>query len=600
MNKNRLSVAAAVLLTFSITPAVRVQAATYYVDSVNGDDYESGTSPQSAWKSMSKINATTFQPGDNILLKAGSAWTGQFHPKGSGSEGMPIIIDRYIDGRNEHARPLIRGQGLITNVIYLYNQEYWEIKNIEVTNFLQGDTSLKRGVYIKAKDFGTVHHIHLQNLLIHDINGDLTDKDNGGIFCEITGNAKPTKFDDLLIDDCHIYDVDRTGISNSSSWETRTFTTSTNWYPSTNVVIRDNLIERAGNNGLIVRVCDGALIEHNIFRQCSLKGSGNAMFPFNCDNTLVQYNEACQTVYNPGDADASGFDSDYRCKNSIFQYNYSHDNDHGFMLVCCQGGPSRFNDGTVVRYNISQNDGGNVFRISGQTTNTQIYNNTIYLGPTMSSQVIWHKSWKAWPDDTRYYNNIFYNLGSGDYDLGSSTNNVFSHNVFYGNHPLSEPHDPHKLTSAPKLINPGSGGQSINTVDGYKLRPNSPCIDSAMAIPENGSLDYWGNTVPCDDTATDRGACEFHENPRGDFDSDCDVDLKDFAVFADYWFEGTEQLFATNLTNFKQKNTRKKNSEKHACQCGSICYDISVSLITIYFCRGSHGRFRWPIQLLEY
>jgi len=76
VNKNRLSVAAAILLTFSITLAIRIQAATYYVDSVNGDDYESGTSPQSAWKSMSKINSTTFQPGDNILLNAGSAWTG--------------------------------------------------------------------------------------------------------------------------------------------------------------------------------------------------------------------------------------------------------------------------------------------------------------------------------------------------------------------------------------------------------------------------------------------------------------------------------------------------------------------------------------------
>ncbi len=48
--------------------------------------------------------------------------------------------------------------------------------------------------------------------------------------------------------------------------------------------------------------------------------------------------------------------------------------------------------GLSVRYNISQNDGGKIFRISGQTTNTQIYNNTIYVDPTMSSQVIWHKS----------------------------------------------------------------------------------------------------------------------------------------------------------------------------------------------------------------
>ena len=178
-------------------------------------------------------------------------------------------------------------------------------------------TSLKREIYIKATDYGTVHHIHLQNLLIHDVNGDLKDKNNGGIFYEITGSSKPTKFDDFLIDGCHIYDVDRTGFSNRSSWQTRTFTVNTNWYPSTNVVIRGNLIERTGNNGLIVRVCDGALVEHNVLKQCSIKGSGSAMFPFNCDNTIVQYNEAYQTVYNPGDADASGFDSDQQCLSTV-------------------------------------------------------------------------------------------------------------------------------------------------------------------------------------------------------------------------------------------------------------------------------------------
>ncbi len=509
MNKDRLGVWAAVLLTFSITLAVQVQAATYYVDAVKGLDSNPGVNPDQSWKTLEKVNSTTFVPGDHILFKAGNAWTGQLHPKGSGSEEMPIIVDRYIDGHDEDARPLIQGRGEVTNVVYLYNQEYWEIKNLEITNYLQRDTSLKRGIYIKATNYGTVHHIHLQNLLIHDVNGDLKDKDNGGIFYEITGSSKPTKFDDFLIDGCHIYDVDRTGISNRSSWQTRTFAANTNWYPSTNVVIRYNLIERTGNNGLIVRVCDGALVEHNVFKQCSLKGNGSTMFPFNCDNTVVQYNEAYQTVYNPGDADASGFDSDYRCKNSIFQYNYSHDNDDGFMVVCCQGGVTRFNDGTVVRYNISQNDGGKIFRISGQTTNTQIYNNTIYVGPTMSSRVIWHKSWKAWPDDTRYYNNIFYNLGAGDHDLGSSTNNVFSHNVFHGNHPSSEPDDPTKITDDPRFIDPGSGGLGIDTLYGYKLQSDSSCIDSGRTIPQNDGLDYWGNPVPHLRSATDRGAHEY-------------------------------------------------------------------------------------------
>ena len=43
-------------------------ATTYYVDSVGGNDDWSGTSPSTAWQSLDKVNATTFQPADEILL----------------------------------------------------------------------------------------------------------------------------------------------------------------------------------------------------------------------------------------------------------------------------------------------------------------------------------------------------------------------------------------------------------------------------------------------------------------------------------------------------------------------------------------------------
>jgi hypothetical protein len=491
-----------ILLMTALPSALK--AATYYVDSVAGNDSSNGTSSDTPWKTLAKVNTPTFQPGDQILFKANGVWSGQLSPKGSGSDGNPIVIDTYGEG----SLPLFNGGGLVQNVVYLYNQEYWEIRNLEITNYLEGDTSLKIGVYVLASNVGTVHHIHLKNLVIHDINGNLDEKNNGGIFLEITGSSTPTRFNDLLIEGCYIYNIDRTGISNVSSWDTRSLTTNTNWYPSTNVVIRNNMIERSGNNGLILRVCDGGLIEHNLFRECSLKGTGNAVFPFNCDNTLIQFNEACNTVYNIGDVDASGFDSDYRCKNTIIQYNYSHDNDHGFVLVCCQGGSTRFNDGTIVRYNISQNDGGNIFRISGTTTNTHIYNNIIYVRPGMSSRLIWHKSWEGLPDRTNYYNNIFYNLGNGNYDFDGSTNDVFSHNVFYGNHPSREPNDPNKLTSDPKFVNPGTGGIGLGTVSGYKLQPSSPCVDSGLSIANNGGKDVWGDFVPYNGI-TDRGAHEY-------------------------------------------------------------------------------------------
>ncbi|MFC4006041.1 hypothetical protein ACFOY2_02325 [Nonomuraea purpurea] len=65
---------------------------TYYVDAAAGDDTASGRDRAHAWKSLTKVNQTTFAPGDRILLRAGQRWAGQLWPKGSGRPGAPITV----------------------------------------------------------------------------------------------------------------------------------------------------------------------------------------------------------------------------------------------------------------------------------------------------------------------------------------------------------------------------------------------------------------------------------------------------------------------------------------------------------------------------
>ncbi len=512
------------LLFLFLTPLVG-EAATYYIDSQTGDDAYNGEYPDSAWASLHKVNDTIFQPGDSLLFKSDGRWEGMLWPKGSGRAAKPIVIAKYGDG----ALPLIEGNGLVDNVVYLYNQEYWIISELEITNIKPGNkNALLRGVYILGEDYGTLHNITLKNLYIHDVTGTLKAggndnlaKENGGIMYEIIGTSVVTTFDSLVIEGCKIKDVDRTGINNKSSWWIRTLHDNTNWTPSTNIIIRHNWIERTGGNGLIIREAAAPLIEYNVFKQCGLKVNGNAMFTFNCDDALVQYNESFLTVYNSGDVDASGFDGDFRCKRSLFQYNYSHDNDGGFMVVVCMGGPTRFNDSTVVRYNISQNDGdheeGKVFHISGQTTNTFIYNNSIYMKGGTKANAVEHTSWGAWPDSTWYYNNIFYNWSytRGEYVFNSSTNNFFIANVYYGWHPPNEPDDAQKITDDPQFVNPGGGAIGIDNVAAYQIKSNSPCIDAGVLLPGHSKFDYWGNPVPYAGGAPDRGAHEYQGDPAG-------------------------------------------------------------------------------------
>ena len=102
----------------------------FYVDNISGNDDNVGTIRAKAWASLDKVNSVTFKPGDRILFKAGTVYTGQLKPKGSGKEGEPIIIDMYGVGN----KPRIDGKGAHLDTVLLKNVEYWEVNNLEVTN----------------------------------------------------------------------------------------------------------------------------------------------------------------------------------------------------------------------------------------------------------------------------------------------------------------------------------------------------------------------------------------------------------------------------------------------------------------------------------
>jgi hypothetical protein len=474
----------------------RATAATYYLDSKMGDDSRAGTTADSAWRSLERANRETFQPGDRILFRAGGQWEGTFQPHGSGCEGQPIVVDRYGDG----AKPAIHGRGRVPCVLRLENQSFWEIRNFVITNHSDTRPRDLRGVEIRARDCGWARHIWLKNLDIHDINahsdytddGDVIAKSFGGLATIIEGDHKRTAWSDLRIEDCAIHDVGAVGIAMLSSWmDGHRNNDPKTWFPSQGVVIRGNRIERTERNGLIVRGCVRPLIERNFFNDCARGGSGNACFAFHCDDALFQFNESCFTRYNSGDTDATGFDSDYCCRRSVFQFNYSHDNEYGFMVVCNRG-PAGFNDGTIVRYNISQNDGGNVFRISGEVTNTQIYNNTIYAGPKTTNpkigdppRIIFHKAWNdGWSKHLSFFNNVVVNnCKDAVYAEGESTNNRYCHNLFFGQHPKSEPKDPRKVLADPLLTRPGKAGFGLESaIAAYSTRPGAPAMGAGREL----------------------------------------------------------------------------------------------------------------------
>ena len=47
------------------------QNTNYYIDSISGNDINTGKNINNAWKTLNKVNATIFQAGDSVLFKSG-------------------------------------------------------------------------------------------------------------------------------------------------------------------------------------------------------------------------------------------------------------------------------------------------------------------------------------------------------------------------------------------------------------------------------------------------------------------------------------------------------------------------------------------------
>lgn len=273
MKKKWMSGALALLLAgttvASMMPAVSVNAegqntatgTTYYVDSENGnaDKNATGTSKSDAFKTLGQVNAVNLQPGDQVRFKKGSVFNGEalhFTKEDSGSADAPVVISTY--GDESAARPQINtnGQGRwnlnygnpldnqnhkwkgeVSSCILIEDTEYIEINGLELTNNRATDkvpetdsngnvrdyndayAMDRTGVAGVAKDNGTVDHIVLNDLYIHDVTGNVYNKHmtNGGIYfiMEKPTNEATTgvaRYNDVQIKNCYLDTVNRWGI----------------------------------------------------------------------------------------------------------------------------------------------------------------------------------------------------------------------------------------------------------------------------------------------------------------------------------------------------------------------------------------------------
>ncbi len=505
-----------ILLLLSISSTV-AWATDYYL-SPTGNDNHNGTSASSAWQSLSKINSTTFLPGDRILLQAGGVWDGQLWPKGSGNSSQTIIIDQYGSGN----KPVINGNGtsypstLITGAVMLYNQSYWEINNLEVTNYHPTLVNARAGILVMAVSATIQQHIYIRNCYVHDVNANpspnlsaTNNKNSGGIIffgsnIDKDGNDANVNsgFNDILVESCKVYKVTKEGIRNKSD--------NNGAFPrvNSNIIFRNNHVEEVFGDGIVLgEIFEGGLIEYNFVKNVAYTNTANyaGIWTHYSTGSIIQFNEVCDMVGGMNDGEA--FDADNNCNGDIFQYNYSHNNVGGFFLMM----PSAQN--IIIRYNISQNDGNGkeLFHYTSNSyANNQIYNNTFYIGAGVSTTLF--KGGNS-SRTLRFYNNIIQVDGQVNKfaDNPFSANSRFANNCFYPAS-ISQINGPSQhpglISTNPMLENPSATAYGLNQVNGFRLQATSPLINTGLNLNQNGGRDYLNTPLYISDRA-DIGAIEY-------------------------------------------------------------------------------------------
>lgn len=528
----------------------------YFIDASGGDDGASGASARQAWKTLGRANATTFRPGDRILLKGGQTWNNQqLWPKGSGTASAPITIDAYGDesgelpyiATNGHVESPFTADGTkdpqkvgLTGAVVLRNQQHFAISHLELSNDDDFDTDITSGSYVrdgvsisinadlfKQGESTIMDGFDISGLKVHDIDGPSKWQKihYGGVNFQVFGSKQYTEypaggyyFKDVNISDNTFTDVELHAVQFAFNW----FGDSQGKYDSTgkyhegweqfwlkdrdlysrDVYIGHNYAESIGQGPYQFAGTKNLTAEYNEANGWLQRYSdvSAGLYLWAGADSVMRNNE----IYNgpANQYDATAWDFEYSNINVVYEYNYSHDNQGGWMSYMGNS------DNSVARYNLSVNDNGVILKnmLSTNYSPTYLLNNVfVYDGAKLDS--VHDQTLKS---PVYFSNNVFYNTSkkqatTWEGTKGGLAKGVFSHNAYYeasGAHSDSQPQDAHAVTANPGFVGDPAGYARNAGVDKiresaslFKLRGDSPLIGAGLYNERIGDRDFFGNKV---------------------------------------------------------------------------------------------------------
>jgi hypothetical protein len=521
------------ILTTILLCASLTRAKTYYVSSSAGNDGYSGLSKTDAWKTLKKVNTLNYKNGDSILLKGGDLFDGNlvFNSKSKGSINSPIVVSAYD---TTSGLPIIANK-YNTDAIYIKSTSGYYIGNLIIK--CVGKTGNVSGVYIFTDDINSVSFD--QGITIDNVEAYNFWKAGIYVYSNPSGFSR-SGYSNIVIKNSKLHDNGSEGIAFAGNYLTIDTT-----YNHHNIKIFNNTTYKNGGSGIILGQCDSALVDKCVAYDNGAKVKNQVgIWTWDSKGIVIQRCESYNN-HSGGGTDGDGFDIDGGVRNSVMQYNYSHDNEGAGYLVW-QYDFARRQSNNIVRYNISENDSrgqkgyygcvaightdttdknagvhdlyiyNNTFyknKISGpltaqgpaiscqgyKITNVNVFNNVFQFDSTNLFVYIYNKA------GIKFLNNCYYsNIGFKVKDVKYACNSIKSWAYATKQETLNG--DTFGYFKDPQLTNPGlwgtntSGIDSLNLVNFYRLKKSSPCLNTGLngdsLYPNTISqFDYYGDTL---------------------------------------------------------------------------------------------------------
>lgn len=368
--------------------------ATYYVNQTGGSDANNGLSTGSAWRTIAKVNASSYVPGDFILFKKGETWREKLGFSSNGNINNSITLGVYGTG----SEPIISGSDLVTGWLD-YGSNRWSATLISSPRQVFFDGTRGTSVGSAALVNSSNKWYWGSNVLyVYSVTNPTTAYTNPGIeaairdYTIVLGNKQYITIDGLHLTktwESAVYAF-ATGtnsivgikIINSTLdynyWDGFTLETGTG-RTTDNVVMRNCVASYNGRNGFLgVNLNTGPnriTIDNNTF---AYNGQINDTYSVGVYNNVAGHTSTKVTFSNnnvygnrKGSVEGTGIQFDDRVDDNIAEYNYVHDNEGGGIHAGNAG------NNNIVRYNLIMNNA--TYGIYGRIgDNVAIYNNTIY------------------------------------------------------------------------------------------------------------------------------------------------------------------------------------------------------------------------------